>query len=118
MKSLSWSLSYNSYYAFVYSVFELKTEEGYKDWIRQKEDSYKSWAILMFCLDGKKVRVEHGSISVELDKLDEEFLKIAKTVPAENYGMWKNVCEMLDEGLSREEVLKHLTTKAISEGVN
>jgi len=108
----TWNLSYSSYHAFVDSV--LRTNEGLE--LAQSNESWRSNALYRFCFDGKTVKIDDNGMSVECDKLDEEFLRLAKVVPTSDYGVWRQVYEMLGSGKDRGEVLEFLRTYAIARG--
>ena len=96
-------------YDFVSSVFEVgnqMTKQGY--------DCWKHQAILKFIFAGKKLEVNEGSLVVEMNELDMEFWKIVKVVDAKYYGFWRKIYNMLEQGISREEVLKWAFSNAIA----
>ena len=43
-----------------------------------------------------------------------EFWKIVKVVDAKYYGFWRKIYNMLEQGISREEVLKWAFSNAIA----
>jgi hypothetical protein len=91
------------------------TSEGFA--LQQSNESWRSNAIYRFCFDGKTVKIDNNGMSVECDKLDEEFLRLAKHVPAKEYKVWAQIYEMLDKGKERSEVLNFLQTYAIARGL-
>lgn len=109
----TWNLRYNSHYAFVDSV--LRTSEGFK--LAQSNESYRSVAIYKFCFDKKTVSIDGDGMSIECDKFDEEFLRLAKLVPARDYTIWEQMCNLLFAGKDRGEVLEVLRTYAIARGL-
>lgn len=109
----TWNLLYSSYYAFVDSI--LRTSEGFS--LTQSNESYRSVAIYKFCFDKKIVSIEGNGMSVECDKFDEEFLRLAKLVPATDYGIWQRICNMLFAGKDKGKILEVLRTYAIARGL-
>lgn len=109
----TWNLRYSSYHAFVDSV--LRTSEGFS--LTQSNESYRSVAIYKFCFDKKTVSIDGDGMSVECDRFDEEFLRLAKLVPATDYKIWQQICDTLFAGKDRSEVLEILRTYAIARGL-
>jgi len=110
----TWNLRYSSQHAFVDSV--LKTS-GFE--LAQSNESWRSVAIYKFCFDKKTVSIDENGMSVECDKLDEEFLRLARLVPARDHKIWQQICEMLfSKGKDRGEVLEFLRTYAIARGLS
>jgi len=112
---ISFALEYNPQYAFVDSRIYSK---DYREGLHQSADSWRSLATLRFCFHGKNVEVKSGAfLSVEGDKLDEEFLELAKAIPAREYGFWRQVYDMLEGGKSRRDVLEHMQAYAVARGL-
>lgn len=109
----TWNLRYSSHYAFVDSV--LRTSEGFA--LKQSNESWRSNAIYSFCFDGKTVNIDDNGMSVECDKLDEEFLRLAKLIPAKDHKFWSQLYEMLRNHKDRGEILEVLRTYAIARGL-
>jgi hypothetical protein len=94
----------------------VKTDNGLK--LEQSNISWRSSSILWFVFHGKTVRVTNEGLNVELDELDEEFLRLAKLIPTSAYKLWYEVYEMLMKGKLKADVLTHLQTLAIARGLN
>lgn len=107
---VSYRILYSETHAWVDSMFVFRDKN-----IIQTHNSYKSAAILQFVFVGKSIRIENGCFTVDCDKLDVEFLRIAANIPARKTGIWSKVYKMLVAGKSREEVLKWLAVRAIAE---
>jgi hypothetical protein len=113
-------ISFDGRWAYVDSVYytetDIKTEIKL---LRQSLDSWRNFATLRFCFHGKPINVKVGDmLSVESDKLDEEFFKLAKHISAYDHKFWKQIYTMLESGKERGEVLDYLRTYAIARGLN
>ena len=96
-------------YDYIDSIFEVGNQT-----VKQTYDCWKHRAILKFVFEGKKLEVDEGCLVVEMDELDMEFWRIVKVVDASYYGFWRKIYDMLEQGISREEVLKWAFTNAIA----
>lgn len=110
----TWNVCYSMRYAWVRS--QLKTDNGLM--LEQSNFSWRSGSILWFIFNGKTLKVTNEGLNVECDKLDEEFLRIAKLVSASNYKLWYEIYQMLMEGKSKADVLNHLQALAIARQLN
>jgi hypothetical protein len=107
------NLSYGSK-AFVNSLF--LTDTGLE--IKQTDGSYRSASIIRFCFDGKTIHIDDdGCICVECDELDEEFLKIAKHVPATDK-FWSKIFDMVKgRAETRADTVEALRIHAVAVGL-
>jgi hypothetical protein len=105
-------ISYSSRWAYVDSVIY----QGVT--VEQTLHSWRSLAIIKFCFHGKVINVKLGELlSVDGDELDEEFLRVAKRIPASEYGFWRQTYDALENGKKRSEVLESLQAYAIARGL-
>jgi hypothetical protein len=113
-------ISFEPRWAYVDSVYYTQTDM--KTELKLLEHSLACWrdfATLRFCFHGKPINVKVGDmLSVESDKLDEEFFKLAKHVSAYDHKFWKQIYDMLEGGKERGEVLDYLRAYAIARGLN
>jgi hypothetical protein len=113
------AISFDSRLAFVDSVYY--TETDLKTALRLLQHSLACWrdlATLKFCFHGKVINIKVGDLlSIEGDKLDEEFLKLAKHVPTHEHKLWRQIYEMLEAGKERSEILDFLRTHTIARGL-
>jgi hypothetical protein len=104
--------------AFVDSVYYAETDIKELKLLEHSLACWRDFATLRFCFHGKPISVKVGDmLSVEGDKLDEEFLKLAKHIWAYDHKFWKQIYDMLESGKERSEVLDFLKTYAIAKGL-
>ena len=106
---------YFSQVAFVDSMFY---DENNNILLKHTTSSWRDRAVRLFCFHGKVVQVNQNEyLSVEADELDREFLELINHVPAREHGFWRRVCEALEKGASRTEVLENIRAYAIARGL-
>jgi len=107
------NLSYSGK-AFVTSWF--LTDTGLE--LKQTDGSYRSASIIRFCFEGKTIQIDDdGCICVECDELDEEFLKIAKHIPATDK-FWVKIFDMIKgRAETRDNVVETLRIHAVARGL-
>jgi hypothetical protein len=106
---LRYAVNYNPHYAFVDGVFET----GKGGAIISSEESWKNLAILKFCFNNKKVKVEAWALSVRLTKTDREFLETLAKIPASEYGIFRRIVTLMNEGVRKKEILEKVKTYAV-----
>lgn len=111
--TVSFFILYNSYYAYVDSAFV-------SDFIRFRQSlgSYKTFAVLKFLLENKRVHiVSPTEFKLQCSELEREFLRIAHRIRVGEWGLWRKVVDKLEEGQSKREVLNWLAAEAITRGL-